>query len=83
MLELIEKQYEEASKSKENSNSESDYDNDSKHSYRENKQGNYNENKDKFKRIYKVLAIKFHPDKNNGDDEMMKFINSLKDGWGI
>ncbi|MGL5352591.1 MAG: hypothetical protein ACRDA5_04615 [Clostridium sp.] len=83
MLELIEKQYEEASKSKENSNSESSYENDSKRSYRENKSGNYNDNKDKFKRIYKVLAIKFHPDKNNGDDEMMKFINSLKDGWGI
>lgn len=83
MLELIEKQYEDERKSKEDSYSKSNYERNSKSSYQENKSGNYNENKDKFKKIYKALAIKFHPDKNKGDDEMMKFVNSLKDEWGI
>ncbi|MBV4417060.1 hypothetical protein [Clostridium tyrobutyricum] len=37
----------------------------------------------KLKKIYKVLALKFHPDINNGDADMMKFINRLKEQWGI
>ncbi|MHC6178639.1 hypothetical protein ACYUJ6_02095 [Clostridium sp. JNZ X4-2] len=39
--------------------------------------------KAKLKRIYKVLALKFHPDMNNGDADMMKFVNKLKENWGI
>jgi hypothetical protein len=44
----------------------------------------YTENeKDKLKKIYRVLASKFHPDISKDDGEMMKFVNKLKDQWGI
>lgn len=47
-------------------------------------QSNYTEDeKAKLKKIYKVLALKFHPDMNNGDADMMKFVNKLKENWGI
>jgi DnaJ-class molecular chaperone len=40
--------------------------------------------KEKLKKIYRVLAIHFHPDRNKDDDgEMMKFVNKLKEEWGI
>lgn len=41
------------------------------------------EEKAKLKKIYKVLALKFHPDKLDGDSDMMVFVNKLKDQWGI
>jgi hypothetical protein len=49
------------------------------------KKGNYTE-KDKvfLKKIYKALAMSFHPDRYNGDEgETMKFINRLKEDWDI
>lgn len=37
----------------------------------------------KLKKLYKTLAMTYHPDKSNDDGEMMKLINKLKDEWGI
>ncbi|QUH29605.1 hypothetical protein [Vallitalea guaymasensis] len=40
--------------------------------------------KDMLKTIYKRMATVFHPDNKNGDEGIMKFINSkLKNEWGI
>lgn len=36
-----------------------------------------------YKKIYKTLAIAFHPDKTGGDGAEMKIINGLKVDWGI
>ncbi|MFL0198237.1 hypothetical protein ACJDU8_22130 [Clostridium sp. WILCCON 0269] len=53
-------------------------------SYLGNKHSNYTEDeKVKLKKIYKVLALKFHPDMKEGDAGMMKLINTLKESWGI
>ena len=41
------------------------------------------EEKGYLKKFYKVLAMKFHPDMIDGDNEAMKFLNKLKDSWGI
>lgn len=41
------------------------------------------EEKGYLKKFYKVLAMKFHPDVTDGDNEPMKFLNKLKDSWGI
>lgn len=41
------------------------------------------EEKDKLKKIYRTLAAKFHPDISKDDGEMMKFVNKLKEQWGI
>lgn len=35
-----------------------------------------------YKKFYKVLAAKFHPDVS-GDNEVMQFLNKLKESWGI
>lgn len=52
--------------------------------YFENKQGNYNdEEKGMLKTIYRALSKSFHPDITKDDGEMMKFVNRLKEGWGI
>lgn len=52
--------------------------------YFSSKNSNYTDDeKSKLKKIYKVLAMKFHPDLNNGDSEMMKLVNKLKEEWGI
>lgn len=58
------------------SNSDSSYCNIGQSTYTE-------DEKVKLKKIYKVLALKFHPDMNNGDGDMMKFVNKLKDQWGV
>lgn len=39
--------------------------------------------KGKLKKIYRVLAAKFHPDISKDDGEMMKLVNKLKDEWDI
>lgn len=41
------------------------------------------EDKAKFKKIYRVCAAKFHPDVYNDNGEMMKFLNQMKEKWGI
>ncbi|WP_333860042.1 hypothetical protein [Clostridium sp.] len=65
-------------------NFKSNYSNNYNSGYFENKQSTYNEDdKAKLKKIYKVLALKFHPDMEEGDSDMMKFINKLKEQWGI
>lgn len=57
---------------------------DSSSSYFNIGQSTYTEDeKAKLKKIYKVLALKFHPDKLDGDSDMMVFVNKLKDQWGI
>lgn len=42
------------------------------------------ENKIIFKKFYRVLANTYHPDNTEtGDAEMMKYLNDLKQAWGI
>ncbi len=39
-----------------------------------------------LKKMYKKLAMEFHPDRNNNSDESqraMQIINDLKDEWEI
>jgi hypothetical protein len=53
-------------------------------SYFENKQSNYSdEEKGMLKKIYRTLSKSFHPDITKDDGEIMKFVNKLKEGWGI
>ena len=39
--------------------------------------------KEYLKKIYRAAAIKLHPDVIKDDGEGMKFLNDLKDRWGI
>lgn len=86
MFEAFKKQYK-ASKEYERSyyeNFKSNYNNYSKGSYSVNNSSNYKEeDKEKYKKVYKVLAKAFHPDIVKDDGEMMKFVNNLKDEWGL
>ncbi|MGO4268251.1 hypothetical protein AB4Z22_00140 [Paenibacillus sp. TAF58] len=53
-------------------------------SYFGNKQSNYSdEEKGMLKKIYRTLSKSFHPDITKDDGEIMKFVNKLKEGWGI
>jgi hypothetical protein len=53
-------------------------------SYFGTKGSNYTEeDKVKLKKIYKALALHFHPDRSGDDGEMMKLVNRLKEDWGI
>ena len=38
--------------------------------------------KEYYKKFYRTLATKYHPDVI-GDGEAMKFLNRLKESWGI
>lgn len=38
--------------------------------------------KEYYKKFYRTLAVKFHPD-ITGDNEAMQFLNKLKEQWGI
>lgn len=63
------------------SNNDKDYD---FSGYASPKSSTYTEDeKTKLKKIYKTLALKFHPDEPDGDAEMMKLVNKLKDEWRI
>ena len=39
--------------------------------------------KEYLNKFYKALAVKFHPDVLNGDNEPMQLVNKLKAEWGI
>jgi hypothetical protein len=53
-------------------------------SYYINQQSNYTEDeKEKLKLIYRALSKTFHPDITKDNGEMMKFINKLKEEWGL
>lgn len=54
-------------------------------SYINSNSGNYDDNEKKIlKRIYKKLAMEFHPDRNTVDTtKEMQIINKLKEEWGI
>jgi imidazoleglycerol phosphate synthase glutamine amidotransferase subunit HisH len=53
-------------------------------SYFGTKRSNYSEeDKIKLKKMYKVLALQFHPDRSGDEGEMMKLVNRLKEDWGI
>ncbi|WP_373205849.1 hypothetical protein [Clostridium tertium] len=87
MLENIKRQYE-VDKEYQRSyyeNFKSNYSNyNSYSSYQSNKVSNYNEDdKKKYKKLYRVLAKEFHPDRAKDDGEMMKIVNQLKEEWGI
>lgn len=57
---------------------------DSYSSYFNIKQSNYTEDERKMlKKIYKTLAMNYHPDKCKDDGEMMKLINKLKEEWKV
>lgn len=68
-------------------NSRSNYNNYNNSSYHENNKSNYSENDKKIlKKIYKKLAMEFHPDRNNNSEESqraMQIINNLKDEWEV
>ena len=72
-----------SSYSSKQSNYSNYYSSDSSSSYAA-KFSNYNEDdKAKLKKCYKALAKNFHPDISKDDGEMMKFVNTLKDAWGV
>lgn len=88
LLEKIKKQYEAKEKQRSSyyENYRSNYNNNYKYnsSYSNLNQSNYNEEEKKhLKKIYKVLALHFHPDKETGDSEIMKTVNKLKEDWGL
>ncbi|NFO30401.1 DUF3102 domain-containing protein [Clostridium botulinum] len=41
------------------------------------------EDKPIYKKMYKKLAMEFHPDKMGGDGHAMQLVNALKQQWGI
>lgn len=69
------------------SNNYSNYNYNNSSSYQVNSKSNYNnEDKKILKKMYKKLAMEFHPDRNNNSDESqraMQIINDLKDEWEI
>ena len=36
-----------------------------------------------LKKMYKVLALQFHPYRKDGNEEVMKRVNKVKEEWGI
>lgn len=53
-------------------------------SYSTVKQSNYTDTqKEYLKKIYRAAAMKLHPDATKDDGEGMKFLNELKENWGI
>lgn len=65
-------------------NFKSTYDNFNFGSYLDNKQSNYTDKeKEYLKKIYRAAAKKLHPDVIKDDGGGMKFLNDLKEKWGI
>lgn len=86
-FELFKKQYE-ASQEQQRSyyeNFKSNYNNNYDFgSYFNSKQSNYTDKeKEYLKKIYRAAAVKLHPDIIKDDGEGMKFLNDLKEKWGI
>lgn len=86
-FEAFKQQYE-ASKTYQSSYQESYYSNYNSYnfnsSYSTKKQSNYTEEeKGYLKKIYRAAAAKLHPDVIKDDGEGMKFLNDLKEQWGI
>jgi len=86
-FEVFKKQYEAAQEQKRSyyenyqSNHNSNYD---FSGYLNTKQSNYTDKeKEYLKKIYRAAAGKFHPDIVKDDGEGMKFLNDLKDKWGV
>jgi len=86
MLDNIKRQYESAKEYKRSyyENFKSNYSSNNYGSCSNKKQSTYSEeDKEKYKKLYKALAMKFHPDIAKDDGEMMKLVNKLKEDWGI
>lgn len=65
-------------------NYKSNYNDYFKGSYHENKVSTYTEEEKSYlKKIYKAAAMKLHPDTAKDSGEGMKFLNNLKEKWGI
>jgi hypothetical protein len=65
-------------------NSKSNYSNYNFSGYFKSNDSNYTEDEKKYlKVIYKAAAMKLHPDIKKDDGEGMKFLNKLKEQWGI
>ena len=86
-FEVFKKQYEAAQEQKRSyyenfqSNYNSNYD---FSSYFNNKHSNYTDKeKEYLKKIYRAAAAKLHPDIVKDDGSGMKFLNELKENWGI
>jgi hypothetical protein len=86
-FEEFERQYETAQEQKRSyyRNYQSNYNNNYNSSgYFDTKQSNYTDKeKEYLKKIYRAAAIKLHPDVVKDDGAGMKFLNELKEGWGI
>lgn len=62
----------------------SNYSNEDFSSYSISKRSTYTEEeKQNLKKMYKVLALQFHPDRAEGNEEVMKLVNRVKEEWGI
>ena len=86
-LEAFKRQYE-ASKTYQSSYQESYYSNYNSYNFNSgyctSKQSNYTEEeKGYLKKIYRAAAAKLHPDVIKDDGAGMKFLNKLKEQWGI
>jgi hypothetical protein len=65
-------------------NSQSNHNYDDFSNFFNNKQSTYtDEEREYLKAIYKAAALKLHPDIKKDNGEGMKFLNKLKDQWGI
>lgn len=65
-------------------NSSSNYSDNNFSGYSKNKHSNYTEEeKENLKKMYKVLAFKYHPDHTKDDGMMMRLVNKVKEEWGI
>ena len=88
-LKVIKIEYEAEQKFKRSyySNSYSNHNYNNSSSYQVNSKSNYNdEDKKILKKMYKKLAMEFHPDRNNNSEESqraMQIINNLKEEWKV
>ncbi|WP_294395282.1 hypothetical protein [uncultured Clostridium sp.] len=65
-------------------NYNSNYSNYNNSSYSTSQESNYTDKeKEYLKKIYRAAAVKLHPDIIKDDGSGMKFLNKLKDEWGV